>query len=340
MNESYVKASHPVASTDSHDHSSEVTHPRVSVVIPAYNRQDHIREAIDSVLAQDFDGSIEIIVVDDGSTDCTAEIARSYRDQVTVLSTCFNQGPAAARNIGIRASHADIIALLDSDDIMLPNRIATQISYLESNPEVGVVFAGSVNAQSHYADAFHSECDAPSYPRKWTKLNYPREMLFRAYLGNQSTTSIRKKALLQVGLYNTSFRILEDWELMVRLAGVTRMSYYNGALAQIRTQHHNRSNSDLAHGAQLGVAVTEHVLHSTTFLSHQERDMMVERHRQSLRWHLFRSYLAWGGPSLRPLIAQYDHYLPARAKYKWLVVSYLPVSVIRCVLWLRRKRYF
>ena len=105
--------------------------PLVSVIIPTYNRGWIIKEAIDSVLEQDF-SDFELIVVDDGSNDNTREILGAYADAITVLHRS-NRGVSAARNCGIAEASGQLIAFLDSDDLWLPGKLKTQVKYFEEN---------------------------------------------------------------------------------------------------------------------------------------------------------------------------------------------------------------
>jgi len=112
--------------------------PKVSVVMPAYNRAKEIGAAIDSVLAQTFE-DIELIVVDDGSTDATPEIVRAYGDRVRFFQQ-KNAGVGAARNAGVRLARGEYLASLDSDDVQLPFRLATQVALLDRSPDAAMVF--------------------------------------------------------------------------------------------------------------------------------------------------------------------------------------------------------
>ena len=117
----------------------EILQPLVSVVIPAYNRAAYLAQAIDSVLAQTYT-PLEIIVVDDGSTDDTAQLAASYLPRIQLIRQA-NAGAAAARNSGIAQSHGELIALLDSDDRWLPDKLARQVP-LFADQRVGLVHGG------------------------------------------------------------------------------------------------------------------------------------------------------------------------------------------------------
>jgi len=111
----------------------KMTNPLVSVIIPTYNRAWINKEAIDSVLKQDFE-NYELIVVDDGSTDTTSEILSAYKEDIRVF-TQNNKGVSAARNLGISKAKGEFITFLDSDDLWLPEKLTAQVDFFKSNPE-------------------------------------------------------------------------------------------------------------------------------------------------------------------------------------------------------------
>src|SRR5664280_1650862 len=117
--------------------------PKVSVVIPTYNRLAYLREALDSVLAQTR-AADEILVVDDGSTDGTEAAISALPAPVRYLRQ-QNAGPAAARNHGLREAKGDWIAFLDSDDLWVPEKLEAQMDFLERNPAVELLFAHMIN---------------------------------------------------------------------------------------------------------------------------------------------------------------------------------------------------
>ncbi|MFE8071678.1 glycosyltransferase family A protein [Marinobacteraceae bacterium S3BR75-40.1] len=111
----------------------------VSVIVPLYNRADVVAGTIDSILSQDFDGEVEIIVVDDGSTDNAAQTVPSRYPQITYLQK-NNGGVSSARNYGMAKASGRYIAFLDSDDLFEPDKLSTSIELLEQEPESGFVF--------------------------------------------------------------------------------------------------------------------------------------------------------------------------------------------------------
>lgn len=116
-------------------------HPVVSVVIPTRNRKMYLRQAIKSVLAQSYI-EFEIIVIDDGSSDGTLNLARSFDDPRVRFISQMTAGPSEARNRGMRAANGDYIAFLDDDDLFLPRKLERQVAYLEANAAVDLVASG------------------------------------------------------------------------------------------------------------------------------------------------------------------------------------------------------
>jgi len=187
--------------------------PLVSVVIPAYQAAQWITAALDSVLAQTL-RDYEIIVVNDGSPDTAAleKVLAPYRDRILYLCQ-ENQGPASARNTGIRAARGRYIAPLDADDIWEPEFLAAQITMLEADPTLDLV----------YADA-RVFGDVPEAGRTVMELSPQTdgEVTFERLVLGECTVHVcvtvaRREALLAAGLIDTAFRRAEDFELWLRL---------------------------------------------------------------------------------------------------------------------------
>jgi glycosyltransferase involved in cell wall biosynthesis len=113
--------------------------PLVSVVIPAFNAAKYIRETLDSVLAQTY-RPIEIVVVDDGSTDGTREQILAYGDRVRYVWQPNSGGCSSPRNYGVRMASGEFIAFLDADDLIAPERIAAAVAVMKRRPDVGLAF--------------------------------------------------------------------------------------------------------------------------------------------------------------------------------------------------------
>jgi glycosyltransferase involved in cell wall biosynthesis len=172
----------------------------ISVIIPVFNREEFLAEAIQSALAQ-RNANVEILVVDDGSTDGTAHVAEQFRDLIQYFYQ-ENAGPPAARNRGIAAARGDWLAFLDSDDLWPPDRMQVLLQAVSSNPGVGIVM-GHMQfiplAVSRSADFDEARRTTPAV------LNY-----------NLSATLIRASLFASVGLFDVAMRYSDDWDWFVR----------------------------------------------------------------------------------------------------------------------------
>jgi glycosyltransferase involved in cell wall biosynthesis len=192
--------------------------PFVSVIIPTYNRADIVRKAIDSVLRQTY-SNLEVIVVDDGSTDNTQSRLRFYGDRIRVL-TQANCGPSVARNRGIAVARGEILAFLDSDDYWLPTKLARQLAVLnKAGPSVACCLC---NCTIVYHDGtrrstFEISDIVPSYPSAlW--LNPAEVLLTRFVIFNQAV-AVRRRVLEKAGHFHEGLPFFcEDHELSLRLA--------------------------------------------------------------------------------------------------------------------------
>ena len=207
--------------------------PLVTVVIPAYNRETCLGEAIESVLAQAANFPYEVLVVDDGSTDSTAAIARSYSYPVRVLSK-QNGGPASARNAGVLSARSRLIALLDSDDLMSPGRLAQQAGFLQAHPEVVLTFGDLVRESDTERDDLRSS-GLPYVQNQWLVVDDPyRRLLTEGNFVNNVTTMFRKEDYITAGMMDESLRVSEDYELWSRMCSIGKFAYYCAPFARVR----------------------------------------------------------------------------------------------------------
>jgi len=186
----------------------------VSLIIPAYNAEKYIGFTIESLIRQSH-ADLEIIVVDDGSTDRTREIACGYAetdDRITVLPQ-KNLGVATARNTGIEVAKGEFVGFIDADDIWHSTAVAKMLSRFEgASPDLGVVYTWSadINEENRVTGGVHaSKARGHVYPL----------LIFHNFLGNASSTIIRKRCLEEVGGYRPEFDLgCEDFDLYLRLA--------------------------------------------------------------------------------------------------------------------------
>jgi len=114
--------------------------PKVSIIIPTYNQSQYLEEAMESVLNQTYQ-NIEIIIVDDGSTDNTSEVVKSFDNKIIYIPQ-KNKGASSARNAGIKKAQGQYVAFLDSDDMWIKNKLEKQIKFIQNNPEIGLLGTG------------------------------------------------------------------------------------------------------------------------------------------------------------------------------------------------------
>lgn len=185
--------------------------PLVSIIIPAYNAARYIKEALESALHQTYP-NCEVVVVDDGSTDHTRKILEPYMEEGKIRYIYQkNKGLAGARNAGIRAARGAYIALLDADDLFLPEKVREQVEALESHPSYGVC----------YCDILHFTDTTPRvfYHHRY---NYPSgnilEPLLSVQFINPLTIVARAEVFERYGYFDEQLRRSEDWDLWLRWA--------------------------------------------------------------------------------------------------------------------------
>ncbi len=185
--------------------------PAVSVVLPAFNTEKYVGEAVESILSQTFT-DFELIVIDDGSGDRTAEILRGYARadaRLRILSNGNNRGIPKTRNIGIKAARGRYIAWQDADDISLPERLQKQFDYMEKHSEVALLGTAK-NTISDTGELLKENVVSLLKPKFEDLLQMNRFV--------NGSTMIRKSALEVVGGYDETFYSAEDYELWLRIA--------------------------------------------------------------------------------------------------------------------------
>lgn len=226
--------------------------PKVSVIIPVYNAERFIKETVESILAQTYQ-DFEIVVINDGSTDKSAEIIRSFDDKRIIYSYQKNQGLSIARNEAILKSNGEYIALLDQDDLWLPEKIEKQISLLDSSPEIGLVCSDCyvIDSQGKIMDKVFNQC-------KHSK-GMVLPQLFLDNFISCPTAVIRKLALNKVGLFDPDFSIAADYDLWLRIAQFFDIEYTDIPLAKYRI-HANNMSCNITLGYKEKIEVIEKCL--------------------------------------------------------------------------------
>jgi glycosyltransferase involved in cell wall biosynthesis len=287
--------------------------PTVSVVIPAWNAAGYLGEAIESILAQTIQ-PLEVIVVDDGSTDETPLVAQGQGDRVRCLRVPHG-GPARARNAGIRAARGSHIAFLDADDTWLPDKLERQLGLLNCDPELALVYS----AISLFDEEGTWLQDVPCQP-----LCAGRGASSYLRIKNSiqvSTVVAPRAALFEVGLYDPELPACENWDLWIRLTQHGAAAFVDAPLVRYRIHRGSLiQDVDRMRGARLQVLARHH----------QERNRSERRRAFALSYldsgigyleHGRRGAAAvdlvhslWIRPSLAPLVELARVGLPARLR--------------------------
>jgi|SRR6187402_58526 len=202
------------------------SNPAITVLMPAYNAASYIAEAIDSVLGQTFT-DIELIIVNDGSTDNTLNIIKSYHDERIVVIDQPNQGVATALNTGLKQARAPYIARFDADDICNPQRLEKQLHFLENNPEYILVGSDAEYVLENGDFLFDFKCIAHTHDEVMQKLYFYCPFIHSAVM-------YKKEAVYNAGGYSDNAHNFEDYLLWTSLAKAGKFCNLPQSLIKIR----------------------------------------------------------------------------------------------------------
>jgi glycosyltransferase involved in cell wall biosynthesis len=242
--------------------------PLVSVIIPTHNRARLVARAIESVLNQTYK-HLEIIVVDDASTDNTKEVIAGYDDpRISYLLNERNIKAPASRNRGIKIAKGQYISFLDDDDELLPQKIEKQVSkFLEAKKNVGVVYCGYCFVTADSGDTLNA-----TYPKY--KGNVYSEMLLSCLMASH-TLLIKKESFEMAGLFDEDLPSCQDWDMWIRLSKITDFDFIPEALAKV-----------YVHGSQISTDLSAKIRARTAILQKYEKEL--EQNPDILCYHLKR----------------------------------------------------
>ena len=180
----------------------------VSVIIPTYNRANFLKEAIDSVLNQDYK-NFELIVVDDGSTDETASVLKGYYDKIKYIRIP-HQGVSRARNVGIEQAKGGLIAFLDSDDLWMPKKLSIQVEFFKKHLDALVCQTEEIwirNGRRVNPKKYHIKPSGMIF-----------EQCLKRCMVSTSSVMVRRSLFESIGVFDESFYVCEDYEIWLRVS--------------------------------------------------------------------------------------------------------------------------
>lgn len=275
--------------------------PKVSVIIPTYNRAYLLGETIQSVLDQTYQ-DFELIISDDGSTDDTDEVVEGFNDaRIRYVRREVNSGGCPApRNAGLRVARGEYIAFVDSDDIWLPNKLELEVEFLDTHPSVGLVYADVVFFGSRVTSEVRVlEGISPVS-------GYALKELFLHCFISASVVLVRKTCFEKVGHFDESFAAAGDHDMWLRIAACFEIDCIDLPLARYRL-HDNSLNRDRERILKGDIAVREKCLESNPFLLDEIDSKTMHKCYYILYRAFGRWYLSSGVP--RKAREQFREYL-------------------------------
>lgn len=223
------------------------SNPLVSIIIPAYNAQEFLSETLESILKQSYE-NIEIILIDDGSTDETSQIVSRYKDRVKYFFQNNSGGCAVPRNLGIQKSLGEFLCFNDADDLMIVDRVESQVDFLLKNPKVGLVFSDYIN---FFDKVFYPKTHFETCTNLQLLLDGKKEIIFenacphlaRENFGISSSFMMRKELSLKVPYFESSLKSSEDFHFYYRLARTTNVGIINKVGMCRRLHSYNMSSN-------------------------------------------------------------------------------------------------
>ena len=220
--------------------SGSAARPMVSVVMPSYNVARFVDEAIESVLGQTH-ADLELIVVDDGSSDETVDVVRRYAPPVQLVTLAHTGMPGLVRNRGLERATGQLIAFLDADDAWMKEKLEMQVEYLRRHPEVDLVHTNLEmidEAGRYLRDAYLGGPGSQGLSDDYEDNSFTQ--LMRGDSGVwTSSVLLRRECLDRVGLFDEPLAVAEDWHLWIRVARHARIGYLPEPLAKHRRHSTN-----------------------------------------------------------------------------------------------------
>jgi len=304
--------------------------PRTSVIITSFNYAEYLPTAIASVLAQS-DPDFELIIVDDGSTDGSREIARRFTDPRIRVLLQPNRGLGAARNAGLEAARGNFITFLDADDIWVPTKLAAQVAFMLSHSDTGLIYCrfGVIDPDGAIL------ASGPSRLALKPSGFIIRSLLVGNVIGTPSTICFRRELIEDGALrFDESQMYMEDWHFYLRLAMQTRIQFLDSTLAYHRRHGRNMSRqiqtatAQALRTAQFGLVLArQHLNLSDKSLRRLERQALAYVEAVTAREYAKAGHLA----QTRIHAARALRYAPLRTReqllYWFASIGWMPKAI-------------
>jgi len=299
-------------------------------VIPAYNSAWCIERCLNALLVELKEFPLQVIVVDDGSTDATAALMTRYADRVTFVSQS-NQGPGAARNAGVAKALADYVAFVDSDDVILPGRLRMQYDFMKQCPEVVLTF-GAIAFMSAPKIPYLSTLEVTE---EWRRLEDPYRHLLTCggECVNTMTVMVPKTVLVAAGGFNTRFRCGEDTDLWVRLAELGTFAYHGRPMALVNDVKAGGKLTRSPYVYTHGPKVLLEILMRDTRLTPEDRKIACKLVKKSVEMMLRYDWTHLGRRQMLADIAFCGPVFGQGFERKWKLISCLPAGIGRAGRW-------
>lgn len=253
--------------------------PKVAVIIPTYNRWPYVQEAVASVLLQTWP-RVECVVVDDGSTDGTAErLDACYGERIRLIRRPTNGDKSAARNLGIQATDAEYVCMLDSDDLLLPRAVESRVRLFVDDPGFrGVAYGLSRGGAG--------EVPLRRFAAEKVEGDVLERFVRRPFVDNNGYL-LARQTMLRLGMYREDLSYREDLELLIRLAAQLEFRFCGSYVAQVRRVD-DSARTQYDRYVKQGLRMIEHLRHHPLVAARLGRQIDVLQRRELLE--LARAY--------------------------------------------------
>ncbi|MCK8083867.1 glycosyltransferase family A protein [Vibrio sp. 1CM24A] len=290
----------------------------ISVVIPTHNRSIMLDRAINSVLTQTYE-NLEVIVVDDASTDDTENLVSSYQDsRVSYIKIKNSKGANFARNTGVRSSNGEYVAFLDDDDIWFPNKLFLQVEMLKNNSNLGLVYTG-IEVVTEGEDIRYSI--KPKFNGDISKI-----ILTDNCIGTTSTVVLSRKVFEKAGGFDENLPQLQDYDLWIRIAQICEVGFISDDLIYYYV---HQSISQLTSSADKNKSAIEYIDKKHAHLIN-DLPLKLQRKRFCQRYNAMGKRLMKSGNNsqARSLFIKSFRLSPNSNSVKFFIASFVKPSLV------------